>query len=66
MADAVRDGRDLMENDGMGPRLSVPRFRFGFEDLRASTSSWLAQRFLDAPAHPNYRERFQRMGDAPV
>jgi hypothetical protein len=47
----VRDGRHLMQNDYQSSRT----VREGIACLRA--------RVFDIPEHPNYRDRYQRVGD---
>jgi hypothetical protein len=63
--DVVRDGRHLMENDGHEPE--VRRFRhdwFWPADVALRCQNYAAM--FRAPEHPNFREQYQRVGDATV
>lgn len=53
--DLVRDGRDLMENDGIGPRFTQERWTHWVETLGWVPRADTVRLLMDAPDHPNYR-----------
>ena len=72
-SDAVRDGRHLMENDGLG-RIAE-RATLSARDYASALFYVLAGErgiyvgpnpFKDAPEHPNFREQYQRVVDASI
>lgn len=62
--DAVKDGRQLMQNEGAPPE---PVLRFDIlYGLWAPGPNGKPVRVENGPDHPNYRYQYQRTGDSTV
>jgi hypothetical protein len=72
VSDAVRDGRQLMENDYGGcdellmPRRDASSWTVLGLGSRLGEWAWVNTAVEDAPEHPNYRDQFNRIEGVPV